>query len=125
MLCLYPAAMGMYGEWLRVSPAELERAKVDLPWAQDLASRFEETDHMDGGRLDPPDVAGRRSFGTDKTWHALSYLLERRNFPVSIIFGEAPFTNDPDDPGADWGYGPPSYLSPDEVQRAAEALANL
>lgn len=125
MLPLYAAAVGMYGEWLRVSVAELDRAKVDLPWAHGLALRVEESEHPPGQHLDPPDVAGVRSFGTDKTWHALAYLLARREFPVSIIYGEESFVDDPDDPEADWGYGPPSYLTPDQVRRASEALADL
>jgi hypothetical protein len=28
--------MGMYGEWVRISPEELERAKGDPQWAMDL-----------------------------------------------------------------------------------------
>ena len=122
---LYAAAVGMYGQWLRVSSAELDRAKVDLPWAYDLAQQVEETESTPGQHLDPPDAAGRRSFGTDKTWHALAYLLARREFPVSIIFGEETFVDDPDDPEADWGYGAPTYLTPDQVRRAAGALAAL
>jgi len=115
----------MYGEWLRVSVAELDRAKADLSWARDHAERVEESETRSGQHLEPPDVAGRRSFGTDKTWHALAYLLARREFPVSIIYGEESFTEDPDDPEADWGYGAPCYLTPDQVRQAAEALTDL
>jgi hypothetical protein len=115
----------MYGQWLRISEAELDRAKVDLPWAHDLARRIEETESAAGQHLDPPDVARRRSFGTDKTWHALAYLLDRREFPVSIIYGEESLVADPNDPSADWGYGAPNYLTSDHVRRAAGALADL
>jgi Domain of unknown function (DUF1877) len=115
----------MCGQWLRVTDAELDRARVDLPWAHDLARRVEETEYAPGQHLEPLDVAERRSFGTDKTWHALAFLLARREFPVSIIYGEESFVDDPDDPTADWGYGAPNYLTPDQVRRAAGALAEL
>lgn len=114
----------MYAGWLRVSLAELDRAKADLRWAHDLARRVEESEYPPGQHLEPPDCAGRRPFGTDKTWHALAYVLARRGFPVSIIYGEESFVDDPDAPEADWGYGPWSYLTPDHVRRAAEALAS-
>jgi len=32
----YGVAVGIYGEWLRVSPAELERAKSNPAWLLDL-----------------------------------------------------------------------------------------
>lgn len=110
----------MYGEWLRVTPAQLARAKGDLAWAFDLAEQAGD----DEGEREPA-VAERRSFGTDKTWHALEYLLERGGFPVSIIFGEETFVDDPEDPDADWGYGAPQYLTPERVRQAAVALAAL
>jgi hypothetical protein len=110
----------MYGEWLRVTPADLERAKGDLAWLQDRAEEISETEYDDGR-----DVARCRSFSTDKTWHALDYLLDRHGFPVSIVFGEEAFVDDPEDPAADWGYGPPRYLTPERVQAAATALAPL
>jgi hypothetical protein len=128
--CLYAAGVGMYGQWLRVTPAELDRAKADLQWAQDHAERVEEAEYPleQDLQLSPRDIAERRSMSTEKTWHALDFLLTRRGFPVSIIMGEHPFGDDVDsleDPDTDWGYGPPSYLTPDEVRRAAEALAGL
>jgi hypothetical protein len=112
--------MGMYGEWLRVTPAELERAKADLDWARELAAKAEEDDTADDG-----DMTTRRSFGTDKTWHALDYLLGRRGFPVSIVFGEETFGDDADEAETDWGYGPQRYLTPEQVQRAAVELVPL
>ena len=114
--------MGMYGEWLRLTPAELELAKTDLAWAQELADRLAESESDSQA---PTDVAGRRTFGTDKTWHALDYLLGRHQFPVSIIYGEEALADDPEDPDADWGYGPPSYLTVERVRQAAAALADL
>jgi hypothetical protein len=107
----------MYGEWLRLTPAELEHAKSDLRWAHDLAMKADEG-------VDLP-VADRRSFGTDKTWQALQFLLDRKDFPIWIVFGEENFVDDPEDPETDWGYGPPRYLTPEQVQQAAVALADL
>ncbi|WBB68589.1 YfbM family protein [Micromonospora sp. WMMD812] len=120
--------MGMYGSWLRVSEAELARAKDDLDWAYGLAERVSEAEDDD-----PP--GDPRCSGTDKAWHALQFLLDRRDFPVSIVYGEESFIDLPDDPeealdvieasGADWGYGPPGYLTPAQVVEAAAALAEL
>jgi hypothetical protein len=117
----------MYGQWLRVTAAELDRAKVDLEWAHVHAERMEDAEYpleVDT-RLSPEQIAQRRSMSTDKTWHALDYLLTRRAFPVSIVMGEESFVEDVEDPDADWGYGPPSYLTADQVRLAAEALTDL
>ena len=108
-MCLSSSAMGMYGEWLRVTPAELRQVMAD-PEASYQLTDTEETD--------------RRS-GTDKTWHALAYLLQRADFPVSIITGEQCVVDDPDDSEVDWGYGPPGYLTPQQVSIASSALADL
>jgi hypothetical protein len=114
--------MGMYGEWLRVTPDELERAKADLDWAEELAEQIAETEY---GRDDGSDLPDRRNFGTDKTWHALDYLLTRKGFPISIVFGEESFVDDEDEADVDWGYGPPRYLTAEQVRAAAEALASV
>jgi hypothetical protein len=102
----------MYGEWLRVTPDELAQASADLTAAYRVAMEMDERD---------ADITDRRRFGSDKTWHALEYLLGRRDFPVDIIIGEHGF----DDSAADWGYGPPMYLTPAEVRAAADGLAAL
>ena len=108
----------MYGEWLRVTPAELERAKSDAAWLENLAGYLDDDD-SDDEDADGADTDGRGS-GTDKTWHALDYLLKRRGFPVEIIHGEEEFSA-----AADWGYGPPFYLTPERVRAAAAALAPI
>ncbi|RKN49860.1 DUF1877 family protein [Micromonospora costi] len=118
----------MYGSWLRVSPAELARAGEDLDWAYDLARRVEDAEEAER-------PADPRFSGTDKAWHALDFLLDRRGFPVSIVSGEQWFVALPDDweaaqeiltdPETDWGYGPPRYLTPEQVAEAATALADL
>jgi hypothetical protein len=95
----------MYGEWLRLTTAQLERAKSDPDWLENLAGYLD-----DGSYDDDP----------DKSWQALEYLLSRRGFPVQIIYGEEEFESD-----ADWGYGPPRYLTPEQVRVAAAALDAL
>jgi hypothetical protein len=58
-----------------------------------------------------------RSIDTDKSWDGLSFLLKRVGpAPVDVVHGGAVLTSD------EWGYGPPRYLSPDEVSRAAAHL---
>jgi hypothetical protein len=113
----YDAGVSMMGEWLRVTPAELEQAMADPDWGQSFAfdtwkRELQTTD----------DVAQRRSLSTDKTWEALRYLLTRQHFPVDIVLGEHRLTQDDD---VEWGYGRPRYLTVDEVRRAAAALAGL
>lgn len=112
----------MYGEWIRLTPAELERAQEDLDWAHRYALAQSKAESENGEELL---VAQRRSFGSDKTWHALLFLLARRDFPIDIITGEWFFTEDTEDESQYWGYSPPGFLQPEEVQRASAALAEL
>jgi len=107
--------MGMYGRWLRVSSAELARAKSDPAWAGDFARAMLE-------HPAEPDLTQCRAFSTDKAWHALAYLLHRRGFPVDLIFGEQPLSTGGH---LDWGYGPPRYLSPAQVNLAAAELVTI
>ncbi|MEV4628807.1 YfbM family protein [Micromonospora sp. NPDC049523] len=106
----------MNGNWLRVTPAELARAKDDLEWAYELAEAAGE-------------AADDRSSGTGKAWQALDFLLRRRGFGVPIVEGAAAFVDPSDDDFAesdqDWGYGPPSYLTPEQVASAAAELATI
>ncbi|WP_437100723.1 YfbM family protein [Streptomyces kronopolitis] len=107
--------MSMIGEYARVTPAELDRALGDPEWALTLvdARREAEADSC-------PPPAAARCLDVDKAWDALGFLLRRRGFPVDIVHGEEPV------PGADdWGYGPPRYLTPEQVREAAAALAGI
>src|SRR5690349_9959838 len=108
----------MNGEWLRVTPAELAAALAYPGDAYGLVTAADETGDIEA-------IAGNRRSGTDKTWHALAYLLERADFPIDIITGEQSLVDDPDDSDVDWGYGPPGYLTPDQVRRAADALSEV
>jgi hypothetical protein len=115
----------MNGNWLRVSPDELEHAKTDLGWAHELAMTRRDDD-------------SERWAGTGKAWHGLDFLLDRLGFEVSLVFGTESFFELPDvEPDSkemfdfldnledDWGYGPPSYTTPANVAAAASQLATL
>lgn len=102
--------MSMNGEYLRVTPAELDRALKDPAWALDLADEIQDAGRE---RARPSEAL---HFTTHKTWHLLEFLLQRSAFPVGIVHGEEPLTTD------DWGYGPPRYVAPDRVQLAADIL---
>ncbi|MER5517669.1 YfbM family protein [Streptomyces sp. NPDC002763] len=104
--------MSMIGEYLRVTAAELDRAIQDPGWALDLAEEVQDAEEES-----EPGPAEARHFSTYKVWDMLRFLLAREAFPVNVIHGEEQL------PGAeDWGYGPPSYLRPDRVRLAAQAL---
>ncbi|MFJ8948289.1 YfbM family protein [Streptomyces sp. NPDC102395] len=105
--------MSMNGEYLRVTPAELDRALKDLEWALDLAEEIQ-----DAQEEHEPAPNEARHFTTHQTWDLLGFLLRRSAFPVDIVHGEDPLGADDDD----WGYGPPQYLTPDRVRLAADTL---
>ncbi|MFD0368870.1 YfbM family protein [Streptomyces sp. NPDC127114] len=107
--------MSMIGEYFRVTAAELERATRDPDWAFDYID--ETQDAVDGSE---PSPAEARHFSTYQAWHLLGFLLERRGFPVDVIYGEEPLGK-----AEDWGYGPPQYLPADRVRLGAEALSRL
>jgi hypothetical protein len=101
----------MNGEYLRVTPAELDRAVKDPEWALDLAEAIQ--DAQEGQESAPHEA---RHFTTHKTWDLLGFLLRRSAFPVDIVHGEELLAAE------DWGYGPPRYLTPDRVRLAADTL---
>ncbi|MEZ0114775.1 hypothetical protein ABH920_008810 [Catenulispora sp. EB89] len=106
--------MSMIGEYLRVTPSELDRAVNNPEWAQKLAEQVQ--DEQEDGGLGPEDA---KHFSTYQTWHLLDFLLRRRGFPVDVVMGETEFG------GEDWGYEPPRFLSVDRVRVAAEELGRL
>lgn len=107
--------MSMIGEYVRLTPAELDRALSDPEWACEYTHDLRDTEYETES-----DVVQARCHDIDKTWHALDFLLRRLHFPVDIVFGEEPV------PGAtDWGYGPPRHLTSEHVRVAAEALAAI
>jgi hypothetical protein len=110
----------MFGEWLRVTPAELERVIADPSWGYQFARDADYREYRTEGIS--ISLAEHRSFGTTKTFHALSYLLRRNGFPVEVVLGEQYLT---EDDAIEWGYGRPFYLTVDEVRHAADALSEV
>ncbi|MEJ8650578.1 YfbM family protein [Streptomyces sp. MS1.AVA.3] len=107
--------MSMIGEYARVTPAELDRALGDPEWALELVGG-----RMEAEAAECPQPALARCLDIDKAWDALGFLLRRAAFPVDIVHGEEAV---PD--ADDWGYGPPRYLTPEQVRAAAGALAEI
>jgi hypothetical protein len=53
-------------------------------------------------------------------WHGLALVLDRAGVSTAVMFGDDQL------PGADdWGYGPPSSLSPGRVAELAAVLRSL
>jgi hypothetical protein len=104
----------MNGKYLRVTPAELARAVKDPNWVIELAEAVQDAQ----ARTSLPPTQARH-LTTHKAWNAIAFLLERAGFPVDIVHGEESLADDDDD----WSYGPPGYLTPEQVRVAAEALA--
>jgi uncharacterized protein DUF1877 len=102
----------MNGEYLRVTAGELARSITDPVWALQLADDVRDAEE----ETELPPAKARR-LSTHKAWHAIAFLLEHAGFPVDVVYGEQPFAED-----EDWGYGPPRYLTVEQVQIAAEAL---
>jgi hypothetical protein len=107
--------MSMIGEYARVTPAELDRARRDPAWALELVG-----ERMNGAEADDAEPAKARCLDVDKAWDAIGFLLRRRAFPVDIVHGEEELAD-----ADDWGYGPPRCLSPGRVRAAADALAPI
>lgn len=102
----------MIGEYARLTPAELERAVEDPRWALDFIEEL-----IDVG-MDETGGSQSRCLDIGKAWDTLALMLRRVDFPVDIVHGEEEI------PGADdWGYGPPRYLTPEQVRAASAALA--
>ncbi|MER7282257.1 YfbM family protein [Dactylosporangium sp. NPDC000244] len=110
--------MSMIGNYLRITPPELDRARLDPDWAMEYA------DELEDAEIDEPDspagqLAKDRLHRTDKSWDALRWLLERAACPIDVVHGEDEFTED------DWGYGPAFLLTPDRVAEASAFLSAL
>ncbi len=115
----------MIGEYARVTVPELDRAISDPQWALDRVNELIEAEigtesagEDDTGCDAVSALTPARCLDTDKAWDAIGFLLRRTGFPVDIVHGEHTL------PGAeDWGYGPPRYLTAEQVRAAADALA--
>ncbi|TQF02959.1 DUF1877 family protein [Kitasatospora acidiphila] len=104
--------MSILGIYARLTPAELARTIGDPTW--------ESIEEIISAETDGPDAAQPRRLDIDRAWDILRHLLERIDLPTAIVFGEQEI------PGAnaeDWGYGPPRYLTPEQVRTSAATLA--
>ncbi|MHB9860322.1 YfbM family protein [Streptomyces sp. YIM S03343] len=106
----------MIGEYLRLTPADLDKAIANPEWAVLLAEAAQDAAEVH------PDLrpADARHYSTYKTWDLIRHLVVRAEFPVNVVQGEELFP-DPED----WVYGPPRYLPPARVRQAAERLLPL
>lgn len=96
--------------YVRLTPTELTTALVDPHWAFDLTQDLlADTPPDDANGMTPPG----RALSLHKAWHGIKYLLDAAGAPVDVVLGGTPLSAD------DWGYGPPRYLTPDQVGEAA------
>ncbi|MDX6740729.1 DUF1877 family protein [Actinocorallia sp. A-T 12471] len=101
----------MNGRYARITARKLGAAIVDGTWARGYVDALEEAEDEA-----PPPPARARTLSVGWAWQALAFLLARAAFPVDLVHGGKEFG------GAEWGYGPPRYLEPDEVALAARAV---
>jgi hypothetical protein len=106
--------MGMYGEYARVTPGELDRALKDPQWEQELEESLQESPYTEEGEAS---ADGSRVLSLDKAWHGIWYLLQAEGrAPVDVVGGGVPISDH------EWGYGPARYLTAGQVKEAAAYL---
>jgi hypothetical protein len=102
--------MGMVAEWVRMSPAELERAAADPVWAEEFVDELLDDDEEDLTKR------ARRGFDVDKSWDALHVLLDKVTGVRPCPFlGGTEF-------GDVWSYDRPRILTATEVGDIATVL---
>ncbi|WP_242636865.1 YfbM family protein [Myceligenerans salitolerans] len=103
----------MIGEYFRLDPQDLDKALADPGWAERLIEELYDAE-------DRGETRDSRLFDIDKAWHGIAFALERADVDTAVIYGDAQV------PGAgDWGYGPPSSLTPGRVRELAGKLNEL
>ncbi|GAA3302280.1 MULTISPECIES: YfbM family protein [Dactylosporangium] len=110
--------MSMNGNYLRLAPLEIERARKDPDWAMEYSDDLEDAE-LEAPQSPDGKLAVERLHRTDRLWDVLRFLLERAGCPVGVVFGEEEFTE------ADWGYGPARLLTVERVALAAEFMDAL
>lgn len=102
--------MGMVAEWVRMSPAELDRAVADPEWAEEFVDQLLDDDEEDLSRR------ARRGFDVDKGWDALHVLLDKVTGvrPCPFLGG--------DEFGEVWSYDRPRILTASDVASVAAVL---
>ncbi len=105
--------MDVHREYARFSRAELTQALRDPAWAAGLLDAL--SDVWITGDPAPEEA---RFFDVDTSWPGIEIVLSRGNVPLDLVNGTKPLPI-----SEEWGYGSPSYLTPDQVAAAAAALA--
>ncbi|MFJ8038963.1 YfbM family protein [Kitasatospora sp. NPDC096147] len=98
--------MSINGHYARLAPTDLGRALADPDVAEELTGHLAAT--------------GDRLHEVGPYWDAIAFLLRRHGFPVDLVDGGAEL---PGVPGL--GYGPPRYLTPDQVRCVVGALDGI
>jgi len=106
--------MSMNGHYLCVTPEQLDAVRRAPTTIHELLdSEEDEGEFPDGLHVD-----------IDKSWHAIQFLLTGDPWagepPLQyVVMGGAELGEE------DVGYGPARYLTPEEVQAAASAIASI
>ena len=102
--------MSITGLYVRVAPSDLERLNRD-PAAFMEASTASMTLGWENSPSTEPWIS------IEKAWAVLGYLLDQAtDGNLDVIFGGTPI-------GEDCGFGPPRYLTSNEVLQAADVLS--
>jgi hypothetical protein len=105
--------MGVIAYYARLTTAELA-GLIHEPARFKNLSRTSGT--PDGARKADP--SGPRFLTVDKAWDRIGYILDECMFPIDIVHGENYIPA-----GSDWG--PPGYLTAEQVREAADELGQL
>ena len=126
--------MGIPGYYARITPAELDRARVDRVWRQNLvyerwqAEQERRTGHAGRGRgtaghhpngpglpASDPIEAAPIAIATDKAWMGIFFVLAQAGLRRDLVDGR-PISEEDEPPT-------PRFFSPSEVVEIADHLA--
>ncbi|MFD8597273.1 DUF1877 family protein [Kitasatospora sp. NPDC059646] len=105
--------MSILGSYLRLAPADLDRA-VHQP------GRAVQFWHEQAERDELRAPAERRCHRPGTAWPVLAHLLARHDLPADLVHGDRPLAGD-----EDGSYGPTRLLTPEQVAALAGRLAVL
>lgn len=101
--------MSMTGNFVQISPTQLDSLKLQPDSVEDL--------------LDADEHGFANSCDVDKSWHGIHFLLTGK--PWGGTGPEAKAVLGGTEIGPDLGYGPARYLSADEVREVAQVLDQI
>jgi hypothetical protein len=118
--------MSMIMNYRRIYPEKLTELQAALEDNADAVGQFlyegeDEDDEEESSYVLPYDPAAHAGLDIDKAWHAIHFLLTGSAWEgtpplANAVLGGTELGEE------DVGYGPPRYLTPEEVQETAEAL---